>query len=230
MFLVPAAGRPTDGAYLRYPVARFCAAIAAASIEKRAVIVGEDLGTVPEGLQELLASCGLLTYRLFIFARDAEVRFLPPEAYPRDALVAITTHDLPTFAGFWTMRDIALRSELSLYPEPSLAQVAHDERQRAKDAIMVAIRASGFAAGDDLPSIAIAIHRFLARTPSAIFFVQMEDVAFEADQANVPGTIDTYPNWRRKLARDIEEIFRDPRSLALFEAIRAERPRSNQPP
>lgn len=230
LFLVPAQGRAIDGAYLRYPAANFCATIAAASHEHAALVVGEDLGTIPDGLQDLLASYGLLSYRLFIFARDDQGRFLPPEAYPRGALVAIATHDLPTLAGFWTGHDIELRTALRLYPDDAARQRALDERRAAKDAVLQALRNAGLPATDDVATLAASIHTFLARTPSALMLVQIEDLALEHEQINLPGTFDEYPNWRRKLSRDIDAIFDDPAAQKLLAALRAERPQHPSPP
>ncbi|MGH6799542.1 MAG: 4-alpha-glucanotransferase, partial [Roseiarcus sp.] len=105
LFLVPADGRPVDGAYLRYPFDALAAALSAESVDHGCVIVGEDLGTVPEGLRERLAAYGILSYRLLVFSTDERGRFLAPEAYPCDALAAFSTHDLPTFRGYWSARD-----------------------------------------------------------------------------------------------------------------------------
>lgn len=229
LFLIPADGRPADGAYLRYPAARFCATIAAESTAHRAIVIGEDLGTIPDGLQDLLASYGLLSYRLLIFSRDDQGRFLPPQAYPRAALVAVATHDLPTLAGFWTGHDIEIRAALNLFADETARQHAGDERQATKAAMLAALRDAGLDPGDDLAAVAKAVHVFLARTSSALMFVQLEDMALERDQTNLPGTFDIYPNWRRKLARDIDAIFGDAETRSLLAAIRAERPRGPAP-
>jgi (1->4)-alpha-D-glucan 1-alpha-D-glucosylmutase len=230
LFLIPADGRPADGVYLRYPAAKFCATIAAESTSHRAIVVGEDLGTIPDGLQDMLAAYGLLSYRLLIFSRDDQGRFLPPQAYPRAALVAVSTHDLPTLAGFWTGHDIEIRAALNLYPDDAARQRAVDERQATKVAILAALHEAGLNPADGLSAIAKATHVFLARTSSALMFVQIEDLALERDQTNLPGTVDIYPNWRRKLSRSIDDIFGDAETRSLLAAIRAERPRDPIPP
>jgi len=225
LFLVPAEATAADGVYLHYPLARLCAVLAQESVARRCVIVGEDLGTIPEGLQEKLGACGLLTYRLFIFTTDNQGRYLSPQEYPRQALVAIATHDLPTFAGYWSGRDIELRTALGLYPDEAARQHAVAERQARRGAMLAALNAAGFGTNEEIGAVAAALHRFLARTQSALLLVQMEDLARERDQANLPGTVDIYPNWRRKLGRDLDAIFADPSTAELIAGIREERPR-----
>lgn len=230
LFLMPKEGRPVDGAYLRYPADQLCAAIATESETYRTIIVGEDLGTIPEGLQDLLAGYGLLSYRLLIFSRDEAGRLLPPHAFPRQALIALSTHDLPTLAGLWSGHDLHVRATLDLYRDAAAKQQATDERQSLRAAVLDGLREAGLPVADDLPTLAVAIHAYMARTPAALMVVQLEDLALEKDQANLPGTHDTHPNWQRKLRRNLEDLFRAPQTRAVLAAVRAERPRDIAPP
>jgi (1->4)-alpha-D-glucan 1-alpha-D-glucosylmutase len=229
LFLVPAGGKPIEGIYLRQPATGLCNMLAEESAEHGCLVIGEDLGTVPEEFPALLARHNLLSCRLLIFARDGD-RFLAPQEYPRRALVSIATHDLPPLLGFIEGVDIEIRHRLGAYPGEERYHQAQDERAHERQKLRQAIEAAGFSIGDDTTGIIAAAHGFLARTPCALFLVQMEDLAMERDQPNVPGTGDSFPNWRRKLSHDLEEIFAAPSTDAILGAIRKERPRPRGEP
>ncbi len=230
VFLVPAGGRPGDGAYLRFPLETLFAALAAESLDNHCLIVGEDLGTVPEGFRERMSAQGILSYRLLIFGTDADGRFLPPEAYPDDALAAFSTHDLPTFRGYMEERDMATRAALGLYLDDDARARAAALRETERQRLIAALRQIDPAATASFEALLAAAYRFLARTPCRLFLAQMEDLAREADQPNLPGTADEYPNWRRKLGRDLGAIFGDGGLDELLRQIRVERPRADAAP
>ena len=119
LFWIPRSGGPKDGAYVYYPVEEMLGVVALESQRNRCLVIGEDLGTVPEGFSEMLQSRGILSYRLLYFMRGPKGAFLPPSAWPRDALAQVSTHDLPTLTGFWRGRDIDTKHELSLFPDPA---------------------------------------------------------------------------------------------------------------
>jgi 4-alpha-glucanotransferase len=223
LFLVPAGKSPSDGAYLRLPVSALCDALALESSAKRCLIVGEDLGTVPPDFPALLAARNIMSCRLLIFAKDGE-RFLAPHEYPSNALVATGTHDLPPLLGYWSEVDLASRAQLGLFPDDATRQRAVDERVADRAAMTAALQEAGFSSADSA-SLVAAAYGFLARTPCRLLLVQMEDLALESNQVNIPGSGDDCPNWRRKLGRDIDDVFADPRATAVLDAIRRERPR-----
>ena len=225
LFLVPAGGKPVEGVYLRQPAEELCNMLAEESQACRCLVIGEDLGTVPEDFPALLAAHDVLSCRLLIFTRDGE-RFLRPEEYPRNALVSIATHDLPPLLGFIEGVDIETRRELGVYEDDASHRRALEERAHELRSLRDAIMAAGFTAQDDVAGIIAAAHGFVARTPCALLLVQMEDLAMEREQVNVPGSGDSYPSWRRKLSRDLEEIFAAPSTDAILRAVRAERPRA----
>jgi 4-alpha-glucanotransferase len=161
---------------------------------------------------------------LLIFARDGD-RFLAPHEYPRNALVSIATHDLPPLIGFIEGVDIETRKQLGVYQDEARYHKAHQEREHERQRLREAIQAEGFSTGEDIVGIIAAAYGFLARTPCALLIVQMEDLALEREQPNVPGTGDDHPNWRRKLSRNLEEIFAAPSTDAILGAVRRERPR-----
>ncbi|HEY3916606.1 MAG TPA: 4-alpha-glucanotransferase [Stellaceae bacterium] len=228
LFLVPAGGVPLDGVYLRQPALGLCNMLAEESSGRSCMIVGEDLGTVPEDFPALLATHNILSCRLLIFARDGD-RFLTPEEYPRNALVSVGTHDLPPLLGFVAGTDIEARRELGVYLDEAAYRQAHDERAQERQRLREAVNAAGFPTGDDDVSLLVGCHGFLARTSCALLLVQMEDLAMEREQVNVPGSGDRYPSWRRKLPRDLEAIFAAPSTETILGAVRKERPRGEPP-
>jgi len=223
LYLVPEGRKPTEGVYLNLPVGALCNALARESNGKECLIIGEDLGTVPEGFSALLAEHIIHSYRLLIFAKDGG-RFLAPEEYPPGALIAVSTHDLPPLLGYWGETDLRLRTELAIYPNDDTRQRALDERKADRAAMEAALTAAGYHFTEDPVSLAAAAYGFLARTPSRLLLVQMEDLTLEQEQPNIPGSGDRYPNWRRKLSMEIDAIFDDPRAAAVTAAIRRERP------
>jgi (1->4)-alpha-D-glucan 1-alpha-D-glucosylmutase len=195
-------------------------------------VIGEDLGTVPDEVRAVLARLAVLSYRLLYFEQDDEGRFKPPAAYPADALVAATTHDLPTLAGWWVAHDLALRDRLHLFPTEALRtrQIAARPRERVE--LIAALAREGLvpeAVADPArvppmsPELVSAIEVFLARTPAKLVMVQPEDVFGQLEQANLPGTTHEHPNWCRKLDVPIEQWRRHPTLSALAERLFEER-------
>jgi (1->4)-alpha-D-glucan 1-alpha-D-glucosylmutase len=229
LYWVPAGMSAKDGAYVRYPWRELLAVLAAESREQRCLVVGEDLGTVPQGLRESMMDCGLLSYRLLYFERDGD-GFRAPDEYPREALVAVGTHDLPPLAAFWHGDDIALRETLGLWPTPEQRDAEQVNRGAARAALADALRRQHLLADDRVPdeAPAEAIYRYLARTPSRLLIVQVEDVLGLRTQINVPGTIDEHPNWRQRLPVTVEELLAHPTLEAVARALNEERGNGRQ--
>ena len=228
LFWIPAGGTPKDGGYVRYPWQELFAILALESRRHRCLVVGEDLGTVPDEMREAMRRYGVLSYRLLYFQRDAAGAFLPPEAYPREAVVAVSTHDLPTFSGWWAAADVQLRAELRMFADEAAfaAQLEERaaERERLAEALGRPIEAPA-ALGSGAPQeLAVAVHAFLARAPSSIMMVQLEDMLGQAEQANMPGTIGEHPNWRRKYALELGALWQSPLAHELVSTLAAARP------
>lgn len=238
LYWVPRGMSPAQGGYVRYPLDDMLGIVALESRRHRCLVVGEDLGTVPDSLRRRLDETQILSYRLLIFERDGSA-FKPPASYPRRALVAWSTHDLPTFAGWWGEEDLRTRQELGLMAGSEL-EAQRRERHESRHALIAALRSEGILTSDgaraDGPvteELAFAVQSFLARTPSCLMVAQMEDVLGVAPQANVPGTVDEHPNWRRKLPVTLEELSRDPRLHRIAHDLAAQRGRSrtrHEPP
>lgn len=226
LFCIPEGGTPADGAYVAYPFDEMIGVVALESHRNRCLVIGEDLGTLPEGFQVAMRSAGLLSYCLLYFERDWSGRFKSPGEYPADALVSINTHDLPTLWGYWSGHDVEVKAELGLIPGADGADGLRRSRADERAGLIGALAQEGLLAhdhpADDVPLEAIL--RFMARTPCRMLMVGAEDLLGVREQANVPGTIDQHPNWRRRLPVDVATIAQDARVKAATEALRAERP------
>ncbi len=234
LFWIPPGKSALDGAYVHYRADELLAIVALESHRNRCMVIGEDLGTVLEAMRELLHTRGVLSYRLLYFEREHDGAFKAPSAYPRDALVAVSTHDLPTLAGWWSGRDIDWRRDLGHLGDDADAEgrlrgARGDDRHRLLAWAREAGQRGASEVGADTPmtpALAEAIPRALATAPSAVMMVQLEDALGMVEQANLPGTTDEHPNWRRKLTSDLDEMAADPRVDRLAAALAKARPRS----
>ena len=234
LFWIPCGLPASAGAYVSYPAEDLLGILALESVRQRAVIIGEDLGTVPDGIRERLAAARVWSYRVLYFERADPDHWRMPEAWPRAAMAVVTTHDLPTLAGFWSGRDLDVRARLGLYRDEGVAQRAREGRARDKRHLAQALKESGLlpagvseqAAVEQpmTPELCQALHAFLARTPSWVVLANLEDLLGETEQMNVPGTVEAYANWSRKIAPDLEQMRDDARVHRLAAALRAERP------
>jgi 4-alpha-glucanotransferase/(1->4)-alpha-D-glucan 1-alpha-D-glucosylmutase len=231
LYWVPGSMSAVEGAYVSYPVDELLGIVALESHRHRSIVIGEDLGTVPGNLRQVLERADVLSYRLLLFEREGAA-FKPPSSYPRRALVAWSTHDLPTLAGWWQEEDLRVRRALGLLGEEEL-DAQRRERAQARAALLEALAKEDLiepgtipAGGPPSEELMLAVSSFLAKTPSAVMVVQMEDVFGVADQANLPGTVDQHPNWRRKLPVPVEQWARDPRFKRLTRRLATLRGRS----
>jgi (1->4)-alpha-D-glucan 1-alpha-D-glucosylmutase len=230
LFWIPVGASPAQGAYVRYPLEDLLGILALESQRNRCLVVGEDLGTVPEALREILAATGVLSYRVLYFERDSTGRFRNPDEYPGLAVAAVSTHDLPTLAGFWKGRDLAVRGELGLFPSDEVRSQQILARAADRAGLLLALEKQGLlpdqvsadsaSAPEMTPELARAVHAFLAATPAKILTVQLEDALGQADQANLPGTTEQHPNWRRKLELYLEDLLTDGRVRKLTDVLR----------
>lgn len=234
LFWIPRGLPASAGAYVGYPVEDLLGILALESVRHKAVIIGEDLGTVPDGVRERLAVERVLSYRVLYFERTNQGEWKAPEAYLQQAMAVVTTHDLPTLAGFWAGRDIDVRAGLGLYPDEGAVHRAREERQQDKRHIARALGAAGLlpagvtdesaAAQPMTPELCQAVHVFLARTPAWVVLANLEDLLGETAQTNVPGTVENHANWSRKITPMLEQLRDDPRVHQVASALRALRP------
>ncbi len=204
LFWVPDGASAAEGAYVRYPLDDLLGALALESARARCLVVGEDLGTVPEGFRERLAAADVLSYRVLWFERDG-VDFLPPSAWPAKAAACVSTHDLPTIAGWWKGADLDEKQALGRLAADVAAE-AREARHIERQALVNAVQAAGV----DVPApldperlepegVAAAVHCFIGATPAALVLVQADDLAGETAAMNLPDTDRERVNWRRKV-------------------------------
>jgi 4-alpha-glucanotransferase len=233
LYWVPQGARADQGAYVRYPVDDLFGLVALASRRRNCLVVGEDLGTVPEGFRQRMADKDILGYRLLVFEKVDE-RLRPPDQFPAQALVGFGTHDLPSLAGWWAGIDIEARQRLALYPDPAMGLSEIAQRDQDRGLLIEALSGAGLIEAEfptspeispiQLEQLAVAIHIYLAQTPSKLLMVQLEDLLDLSLQMNVPGTTDQHPNWRVRYPMSIDAMLADRRLQAIAKFLSAERP------
>jgi 4-alpha-glucanotransferase len=236
LYWIPRGLPATAGAYLDYPFADLLRLLALESRRHCCAVIGEDLGTVPDGFRETMRDAAVLSYRVVHFERREDSSYIPPPDYPPLAAASAATHDLASLKGFWLGRDIAWRRRLDLYPDREAEATEAGERERDRRRLLEALAEEGLigqerfdaflpasggpAYGDELGD---AIHTFLARSRARLMLVQLEDVAGEIEQANLPGTTDAHPNWRRRMARRLEDLLDGSELARIGARVTAER-------
>lgn len=228
LFWIPAHGAPADGAYVKYPFDEMLAILALESQRNRCLVVGEDLGTVPDGFRERMADLNILSYRVLYFEKEGD-RFKRPDEYPSMALACVTTHDLATLIGYWQGADIDLKRRLELYPSADAELGERGARVHDRWLMLTALAGEGLLPPDHDPNnvdatpmgpeLIAALHSYLARSPSRILLVQIDDLTQEVDQINLPGTVFERPNWRRRLSQPVSEVSGGPVMGALAPAL-----------
>ena len=212
LWLVPDGASPAEGAYLAYPLADLLRLLALESHRHRAVVIGEDLGTVPEGFRPRLRKAGVAGMDVLWFERT-RTTFRAPSRWRDDAVAMTTTHDLPTVAGWWRGTDIETRAALGLAQENE-AEERRRDRRRLWRACSGAEVAEGAAPPPEEPGRAVdASLAFTASSPAPLMLAPLEDMLGVAEQPNLPGTTDQHPNWRRRFAGDAESLLDDPAAV-----------------
>jgi len=234
LFWIPPGKTAADGTYVDYALDEMMAIVALESERQRCMVIGEDLGTVADEMRAVLARYEVLSYRLLYFERGEGGVFKPSAEYPRDALVAVSTHDLATLAGWWIGRDLRLRLELSLFPNQGVYEKQLIDRAQERVRLMLALQHAGLLPPDlspDVtgsqtltPALAEAVHAFVAAAPSRVMMVQLEDVIGATEQVNMPGTTEEHPNWKRKLPETLEQLAGGERLRSLAATLAKLRP------
>lgn len=207
LYWIPQGFTAKHGAYVSAPAEDLLRIIALESHRHQFLVIGEDLGTITGEIRALLDRFGIFGYRLLYFERDGE-NFRPASAYPERAVAAITTHDLPTFDGFWQNTDIEARHAAGLLPDAESYQRQKDDR--ARDHVALRRLLDGI---DSTEPLAAALS-FLNDTPSKLMIVNQEEITREVYQQNLPGSTAEYPNWRRKMKLTLEELASSGRGAA----------------
>ena len=230
LWLVPEGADAADGAYLTYPLTDLLRLLALESARHNAIVVGEDLGTVPSGFRETLVQDGVHGMRVLWFERSENNSFAPPQAWDAMALAMTTTHDLPTVAGWWHGTDIAIRAECGRLGVGVTVEEAEAERAGDRAALWQRLTAEGLVecAAPPLETtqpVVDAALTFVARTSSPLCMLPVEDLLGREEQPNLPGTVDEHPNWRRRMPAAADTLLQGEATVARIAAVAAERPR-----
>ncbi len=213
LWWVPRGFGATEGVYVHYPLDAFMSILVRESTNAQCLIIGEDLGTVPDEMRHAMEAHRLYHYKVVLFEKDGQ-RFKSPGEYVRPAVATATTHDLPLLKAWWTGEDMELRDRLRLYPTPETIHQLRAEREADRCALLRALRAADlwyWQDHDPLPefstALARAIHLFLGESQAALVLVQLEDLIGMTAPVNVPGTHTEHANWQRKLEVSTRDLF-----------------------
>lgn len=228
LFWIPHGQPASAGAYVRYPLREMLAVLAQESRRAGAIVVGEDLGTVPEGLRERLHEKQILSMRVLVFERDALGAFHPPHHYPERCLASANTHDLVPLAGFAPGRDLELRRRAGHLATDEALEGSRAERRASYHRLLERLRAEGllepWEAEPPIERLLGAVHAFLGRTPARLVAVSLDDLTGERDPVNLPGVgANGHPSWTRRMSVFLEELQTHPLARTGLDAIPGER-------
>jgi 4-alpha-glucanotransferase len=220
MWLVPQGATPMDGAYVRYPFDDMIRLIALESSRRGAVVIGENLGTVPDGFNARIADAGMLGMEVLWFVRDGDwagAPFWSSRDWSPASIATTTTHDLPTVTGWWAGRDVRWHGALNLLPEGRTEPEMLERRRQDKERLWQDFGHAGLVPPDtpapEQAPVDTALD-FVSRSPGPLMVAPMEDLLGLEEQPNLPGTIAVHPNWRRRLPALVEDLFDAPEVAA----------------
>ena len=216
LWWIPKGQGAKDGAYMYYPVQDMLAILALESHRHHCAVIGEDLGTVPNEIVGLLSNAGIHSYKVFFFETAPDGGYYSPAHYQEQSMATLCTHDMPTLRGYWHCEDLKLGQQIGLYPDSGQLEGLFTARSHAKQAILNSVNWHGKLANsidrdasgvtmDFALSNSLQLH--LAAGRSSLLSLQLEDWLAMDLPVNIPGTTDEYPNWRRKLACNLSDIF-----------------------
>jgi 4-alpha-glucanotransferase len=204
--------------------------LALESVHHNVVIIGEDLGTVPEGFHDMLEQSGIHGMRVLWFERDAQAGFTQPRGWGSTDVAMTSTHDLPTVAGWWKGSDIDARYQAGRLGQNADPETARQERDRERPKLWNAFIRDHISDGpvprpDQTEPVVDAALRFVARTEVPLSLIPLEDLLGSEEQPNLPGTVNEHPNWRRRLPVSTDSVLEQPPVARRIELIATERPR-----
>ena len=223
-----------QGGYVYYPVDDLLGILALESQRNKSLVIGEDLGTVPDEIREKLAENGIYSYRVFFFEQSEDGGFYSPSHYPIQSMSTLTTHDMPTLIGFWHCNDLELGKQLGLYRDEDVLSTLYQDRHNNKQQILNSLHGHGsvdHSVGHDVnhtpmtEALNYGLQTHMAGGSSSLLSLQLEDWLQMDKPVNIPGTFNEYPNWKRKLSQSLSSIFDDPKVIQLARSIDGARKR-----
>ena len=224
-----------EGMYISFPFDEILRIIALESQRNKCIVIGEDLGNVPDGFSEIMHNAGLLSFKVMFFERWESGLFKRPGLYPEQSVVTIATHDTPTLTGWWQGRDLQWREQLNLYPTIEAGEQERNNRANERTMLIDALNDMQVIDMTKAPvqdpatmstELSVAVQKYLATAPSHIQLIPLEDAIECEEQVNIPGTIDEHPNWLQKLSISLENLFEKNSVKAIVNAMKLARPNS----
>jgi 4-alpha-glucanotransferase len=217
LWIVPDGGTAADGAYLTMPGDTLKNIVAIEAHRANAIVIAEDLGTVPPGLRDDLSHRGMLGMRVLPFERDEHGNFVPPSQWDADAVAMTGTHDTPTVTGWWQARDVEWRARISGKPDANGLNSREKERASMWQAL----------GRTDPTPVDVPLNPVLeavADAPAPLFILPFEDLIGLEEQPNLPGTIDEHPNWRRRMPDTTDALLARPDIASRTHMLTTKRP------
>jgi len=206
LWWIPAGEVATAGCYVRYPAEDLLDIVCLESHRAQAVVVGEDLGVVEDGVVETLAERNILSYRVLWFEDDE------PSTWPELSLATVTTHDLPTIAGLWSGSDVD--------DQLASSDMAESDVRSGREELLERLLRSGVTEDDDVATVVAAAYRRLGEAPSLLLALSLEDAVHEERRPNVPGTTaEDRDNWCVPLPVDVDDLPQLPAPRALLDGL-----------
>ena len=226
LWWIPRGNGAREGAYVNYQIDELIAVLALESHRQQCLIIGEDLGTVPEALPRIMEQNAIFCYRVLYFEMDYD-KLVPPEYYPRHALATLNTHDVAPLASWWDASDIDLRVELGVLSDQDVIARLRDRRSHEKQLVLNALHHYGYTAHfrriEEVPELTHEVneglHMYLGSSRAAIMISQLEDWMHMRSPVNVPGTYREYDNWQRKLVDSIAGFFDEVENSSMLHKI-----------
>jgi 4-alpha-glucanotransferase len=230
LFWIPEAKKAKDGVYVKDYEADLLNVLTLESLQTGTIVVGEDLGTLPFNFRERLMDRGILSYRIFYFERDGGLNQIPFYHYPESALVSLSTHDLPTLAGFWEGLDIDARIAIGSLSSPQEETNVRSERREHKAKIIERLVRDGTLPAEvahhawESPTLTPELHEaallFILKTPCRLALISFEDLFMDTRQQNLPGTTSEHLNWVTKTKFTLEELKSHPEAVRMAAKFR----------
>ena len=217
---IPAGGSARDGTYVTNDADALLGIVALEAARAGAMVIGEDLGTVPRGVRRSLDERGVLGTSVLWFERDQPQdgkpgALVPPARWRADAAASVTTHDLPTARGWLRGEHVKVRAELGLLDDVDTEWESWKQERAELVALLTEL---GLVVDDaDEDALVTGLHAFLAATRCRVVLAAPADAVGDLRQPNLPGTTDEYPNWRLPIADTqgntllLDDLLADPR-------------------
>ena len=222
----------SEGAYVRYPFHELLGLLCLESHLNHCVIIGEDLGVVPDEFRSAIAEANIFSNKVFYFEKEFDGNFRRPEYYQKHALAMVNNHDVPTLVSWWNGTDLTLRDGLGMLEQGVSLEQVNDGRLYEKQCLVNLLSEyqllpeswHGKPLHDPIDTeLVSAILLFASRSASQIFVLQLEDLMMMDAPVNVPGTYKEYPNWQRKLVMNLEDFVEESNIGSLLQAINSQR-------